>query len=1087
MAHVLLANTLLLPVLLLTVLKCEADAEEPKLSRQKREWIIPPRTLIENTDYRGQVIAKIRSDEQENDTIIYSLEGVGADRNPVGLFTVNSATGDVQVTEILDREKASVYYLLGVAKFRNGAKAEKDIELRFIVADQNDCAPQFIFSPNGEIYESSPEATYILNVTATDDDDPDTLNSKISYSIIQQNPGGNSMFYIKGASGQIYVRLPTLDRETTDSYRLVIKATDLDGDAGGKAATASIVIKILDINDNVPTLEKESYEGSVEENLANVEVIRIKALDKDQVNTDNWLAVFTIESGNEAEYFNITTDPKTNEGILIVKKPLDYEELKELDLKISVSNKAEYHVSTSVLKKTYPIKVKVKNVPEGPIFKPRLKVFNVSEGTETHIHTVIAKYPAIDGDTFEIAKDVRYIKGKDPDNWLIINEKTAEIKLNKLPDRESVFLKNGTYYAEIICMTTTGSHFQSSTGTIALMVEDTNDHCPVLVKMPQTMCTDHNVIYVTAMDNDLEPNGPPFVFTIVPGSTKEALMVEQINDTTVVLRATKSLWPGTYQVALEVRDQQGKACSQAQVVNFQVCTCAKDGICASTREMSSAAFGPSAVALFLLGLLLLLLVPLLLLFCACSSKGHFLDIPFDSSAPLSLGNTEKIGEDKVVPLLQQTIEIDHPLGAIKKQTVTGLGAGFSGMYGTGYVGGFGMGSSHGMAMSTKNYNHLQAERLSREEYWRHNLGNRSQVSVGMAEDAFQGIALSEEFLEDYYSQRASIAPVESDPHIDALLLYDYEGGGSPAGSVGCCSILEADNDLEFLNHLDSKFKTLADICTGKSIEVEGPAPHPKPAPRRSPAPSPAPSLTMAHKGFATAAAGTEARMTGSLHMSSSSSSAALEEQVVSAAATVQQHGAAQQTMVLPTPAYILQPQPVYIATAPRLQTAHYLVDQEAALQGMQGMQGMYMLSDTVKPSGLLAGPLAHDTLSKSGKVVILEQGVRPGQASQINLVPAGTAAAQKVLVVESRQGGAAQDNGGLLARSGTRQEVVFPGDASLLLSEGKSFLLEARQGSPLLGNEAVESQGALSALNQTSSHKLVVQEKVSVTERSVHG
>lgn len=61
------------------------------------------------------------------------------------------------------------------------------------------------------------------------------------------------------------------------------------------------------------------------------------------------------------------------------------------------------------------------------------------------------------------------------------------------------------------------------------MVEDTNDHCPVLVKMPQTMCMDHNVIYVTAMDNDLEPNGPPFVFTIVPGSTKEALMVEQIN------------------------------------------------------------------------------------------------------------------------------------------------------------------------------------------------------------------------------------------------------------------------------------------------------------------------------------------------------------------------------------------------------------------------------------------------------------------------------------------------------------------------------------------------------------------------------
>lgn len=74
-----------------------------------------------------------------------------------------------------------------------------------------------------------------------------------------------------------------------------------------------------------------------------------------------------------------------------------------------MSNKAEYHVSTSVLKKTYPLKIKVKNVPEGPIFKPKLKVFNVSEGTETRIHTVIARYPAVDGDTFEIAKDVRLV------------------------------------------------------------------------------------------------------------------------------------------------------------------------------------------------------------------------------------------------------------------------------------------------------------------------------------------------------------------------------------------------------------------------------------------------------------------------------------------------------------------------------------------------------------------------------------------------------------------------------------------------------------------------------------------------------
>lgn len=46
----------------------------------------------------------------------------------------------------------------------------------------------------------------------------------------------------------------------------------------------------------------------------------------------------------------------------------------------------------------------------------------------------------------------RYAKLHDEDNWLSVDETTAEIKLNKLPDRESKYLKNGTYYAEIICI-----------------------------------------------------------------------------------------------------------------------------------------------------------------------------------------------------------------------------------------------------------------------------------------------------------------------------------------------------------------------------------------------------------------------------------------------------------------------------------------------------------------------------------------------------------------------------------------------------------------------------------------------------------
>ena len=44
--------------------------------------------------------------------------------------------------------------------------------------------------------------------------------------------------------------------QTKDTYTLTIKGTDMNGMAGGRSSTSDVVIKILDINDNIPTLEK---------------------------------------------------------------------------------------------------------------------------------------------------------------------------------------------------------------------------------------------------------------------------------------------------------------------------------------------------------------------------------------------------------------------------------------------------------------------------------------------------------------------------------------------------------------------------------------------------------------------------------------------------------------------------------------------------------------------------------------------------------------------------------------------------------------------------------------------------------------
>uniref|UniRef100_A0A8C5GHB2 Desmoglein-2-like n=1 Tax=Gouania willdenowi TaxID=441366 RepID=A0A8C5GHB2_GOUWI len=651
-----------------------AEGKGQWLQRNKREWITAPRKLHENHDYTGLAfIAKIRSDKENLREIRYSLTGPGVDEPPTGVFGVDSKTGFVKIFSILDREKIPRYTLKGVATYLDGSRAEKDIYLNITVVDENDCKPVIKTQQVGYVNESSAAGTVVMRVIATDADEEGSINSQIHYSIVQESNEGN-MFFINSRTGDVIVQRNTLDRETKDTYKLMIKASDLNGQPGGNSGTGEIEINLKDINDNVPTLEKESYEGSVEENTVGVEVLRIKAVDMDLIHTENWQAVFKIISGNEGGYFTITTDAVTNEGIIMINKALDYEELKTLNLEVAVSNTAEYNFGSSsttgvIPGKSYPVKINVVNQKEGPRFQPAVKVVTVSEDqTSVSINKVITNYAATDSDTLQTATNVWYAKGHDVDNWLIIDKETADIKLNKLPDRESVHLINGTYYAEIICFTKDVPS-KSATGTIAIQVEDFNDHCPTLTSKTQTMCLEDNALFATAVDQDEFPNSSPFEFSVIEeSSSKGKWTVEHVNGGTSVNISVLLLG----MLALQIKDQQGKSCADLQIIDVTVCTCHKDTKACVSRSTSTVGLGAAGVLLLLLGLLLLL--------------------------------------------------CDH------------------------------------------------AAQQSQEK--------------------------------------------------DAFFVYDFEGRGSLAGSVGCCSLLENDGDLNFLNDLGPKFKTLAEICQGSTLVTE---------------------------------------------------------------------------------------------------------------------------------------------------------------------------------------------------------------------------------------------------------------------------
>ncbi|XP_059418855.1 desmoglein-2-like protein isoform X2 [Carassius carassius] len=802
-----ICGTSLFIALFLAILNTSASEGQQSKIIQKRNWIIPAHKLMENKNYMDkEYVAKIRSDEETKTRIYYSLTGSGADQPPVDLFIVDKNTGLVKIRGVLDREKTPVYYLRGVATFLDGGKAETDIDLKIVVEDENDNAPVFNLT-TGAVYERRERDTFAVKITATDADQEETLHSKIAYSIVKQDP--EDMFYIDRETGGIYVMHDTLDREKHDTYTLVIKGTDMNGAVNGNTGTGTAIIKILDVNDNIPTLKENSHEYSVEENTRNVEVVRIPVED-DDLSPENRLAVFTIESGNEAGYFSISTDNKTNEGILILNKELDYEELKEIHIEVSVANLAEYHPSVKTERQMYIIHIRVINQPEGPRFKPAVKVITISEESSSiTLKEVITNYAAIDSDTLLPAKNVKYAKGQDVDNWLNINELTGDIKLNKIPDYESKFLINGTYYAKIICITN-DSPSKTATGTIAIQVKDFNDHCPVLSHQSQTLCYEDHVVYVTAVDEDQFPNSSPFVFNI---TTKE-WNIEPLNDTTVIFRSPQTLWPGVYHVFVDVKDQQGKICA-GQELQVNVCMCDATKVCLPRKNVST--FGASGVLLMLLGLLLLLLVPLLLLFCLCGgveAVGDFKTIPFETKDYLICYNTEGQGEDMAMAHLQMS----RQLGKRKYSQVDAVGGAW--MWGGVKDGGFGAENSHGSSFCQYDQHESAHYHHRNQTDGQYMFGQRKDEHSRFEDYTFDGLALSDAFLGNYYSQKASHLAKKQDKR-DYLKVYDYEGQESFKGSFeDICDLLHEDNDFSFLDDINLKFKTLAEICSGSTIKAE---------------------------------------------------------------------------------------------------------------------------------------------------------------------------------------------------------------------------------------------------------------------------
>ncbi|XP_077559071.1 dachsous cadherin-related 1 [Haemaphysalis longicornis] len=211
----------------------------------------------------GTLLLTVRA-EASGGNLTYSLP-VGE-----GLFEVEATSGAVRTLAPLDREAQAVHEFAVLATDGRGQADTCLVRVR--LRDVNDESPVFGDSCAAlAVPENGPAELHTL-VAWDVDEGP---NGRLRYSLL----AGGGRFRLDGRSGQLSAGGP-LDREAQAEYRLAVRATDLGVPA--RTGSCTLVVHVLDENDEAPRFEQALYSARVAEDAApNTSVLAVRAHDPD--------------------------------------------------------------------------------------------------------------------------------------------------------------------------------------------------------------------------------------------------------------------------------------------------------------------------------------------------------------------------------------------------------------------------------------------------------------------------------------------------------------------------------------------------------------------------------------------------------------------------------------------------------------------------------------------------------------------------------------------------------------------------------------------------------------------------------------
>ncbi|XP_052579030.1 cadherin-22 isoform X1 [Peromyscus californicus insignis] len=770
------------PILLVT----GDSAGQPAGRRPSEAWLGVEPILRGRGVHRDRT--PIHSDSDEGDgTIKYTISGEGAGT----IFLIDELTGDIHATERLDREQKTFYTLRAQARDRaTNRLLEPESEFIIKVQDINDSEPRFLHGPYiGSVAELSPTGTSVMQVMASDADDPTYGSSaRLVYSVLD----GEHHFTVDPKTGVIRTAVPDLDRESQERYEVVIQATDMAGQLGGLSGSTTVTIVVTDVNDNPPRFPQKMYQFSIQESAPiGTAVGRVKAEDSDVGENTDMTYHLREESGSGGDAFKVTTDSDTQEAIIVVQKRLDFESQQVHTVVLEALNKFvdPRFADLGTFRDQAIVRVAVTDVDEPPEFRPPSGLLEVQE--DAQVGSLVGVVTARDPDAAN--RPVRYAIDRDSDLEQIFNidADTGAIVTGKGLDRETA----GWHNITVLAMEA-DNHAQLSRASLRIRILDVNDNPPELATPYEAaVCEDAKpgqlIQTISVVDRDEPQGGHRFYFRLVPEAPSNPhFSLLDIQDNTAAVHTQHVGFnrqeQDVFLLPILVVDSGPPTLSSTGTLTIRICGCDSSGTiqsCNTTAFVVAASLSPGALIALLVCVLILVVLALLILTLRRHHKSHLSsDVDEDMRDNVIKYNDEGGGEQDTEAYDMSALRSLYDFGELKG------------------------GDAGGGAASPP-----QAASSSE----RHSLP-RGPSSPEPDFSVFR----------DFISRKVALADADlSVPPYDAFQTYAFEGAGSPAASLSSLhsGSTGSEQDFAFLRAWGPRFRPLAALYAGHRGDDEAPA------------------------------------------------------------------------------------------------------------------------------------------------------------------------------------------------------------------------------------------------------------------------